>query len=116
MTLAYVKTSVNNAIKITKSIMLSGCRAPASLWTLRRIFEETRNCEVGLQNLRSTTYATDSMMVANLDVIVERQRAHRHDLYRHYNEIQTSDASEISETTMNHENPEKIEASDLQTV
>ena len=40
-------------------------------WTVRRIAEELAQCEVGLQNLM-TTYMTDSIMVANIGVIIER--------------------------------------------
>jgi len=38
-------------------------------------------CRVGLQNLK-TTYADDSTMVANLDVLIERQAAHREEIVK----------------------------------
>lgn len=84
MTLVYAKNTVNNAIKIARSIILncigSQTCSQISQWTLRRIFEEMEGCEQGLNNLKSTTYVADSMMVANLDVITERLRAYRDEL------------------------------------
>lgn len=84
MTLVYAKTTVNNAIKIARSIILNcigsqTCNA-TSQWTLARILEEMESCEQGLHNLKTTTYVGDSMMVANLDVIIERLGAYRDEL------------------------------------
>jgi hypothetical protein len=84
MTLVYAKTTVNNAIKIARSIILNcigsqTCNA-ASQWTLSRILEEMETSEQGLHNLKTTTYVGDSMMVANLDVIIERLGAYRDEL------------------------------------
>jgi hypothetical protein len=45
-------------------------------WTVARITAELSQCETGLQNLR-TTYTADSIMVANIGVIIERLAAHR---------------------------------------
>lgn len=85
LSLVYAKTTVNNAIKIARSIILNcigsqSCNA-SSQWTLRRILEEMEYCEQGLHNLKTTTYVGDSMMVANLDVIIERQCAYREELF-----------------------------------
>jgi hypothetical protein len=40
------------------------------------LFAELGQCEIGLQNLR-TTYASDSMMVANVGVLQERIASYR---------------------------------------
>ena len=46
-----------------------------------RLVAEMEQCDVGLQNLK-TTYATDSAMVANLDVLSDRLRAHKIEVRR----------------------------------
>ena len=48
------------------------------------MLSELEACESGLQNLK-TTYADDSMIIANLDVILERQTAHQDELRRFLN-------------------------------
>lgn len=48
-------------------------------WTLVRVVDEMRNCEAGLQNLR-TTYSDDSSTVAAVDVLAERLRANCDDI------------------------------------
>lgn len=45
-------------------------------WVLNQILTELGQCEIGLQNLR-TTYATDSMMVASVGVLIERIASYR---------------------------------------
>ena len=81
VTLMHARNSIGSAIKINKSIMGAGPSSndpipSMALWTLDRMSSEMEQCEVGLQNLK-TTYASDSMMVANLDVLADRLKAHK---------------------------------------
>jgi hypothetical protein len=83
VTLMHARNSIASAVKISKTIM-AGMHNPAaelSHWTLARLATEMEQCEVGLQNLK-TTYSSDSMMVANLDVIADRLRAHKDEVMR----------------------------------
>lgn len=77
LTLLHIRNAICNAMRITA--MLAGADHGGSnnrRWTVARITAELSQCETGLQNLR-TTYTTDSIMVANLGVIIERLAAHR---------------------------------------
>jgi len=80
-TLVHAKTTVNNSIKIARAIMTCPITSMGE-WTLQRIYEELDHAEIGLQNLK-TTYVNDSMMVANLDVLIERLGAHREEIGAH---------------------------------
>ena len=71
LTLLHTKNTINGALKISKSMMRDNT---SDLWTLQRLMEELIACETGLQNLKAT-YSYDSMMLANLDVVLERQKA-----------------------------------------
>lgn len=78
LTLIHAKTTINNSIRIARAIMTCE-KTSTSMWTLTRVFEEMERCETGLQNLK-TTYADDSMMVANIDVLIERQQANKEEI------------------------------------
>jgi len=82
LTLIHAKDTINNSIKIARGVKNnSSTVTPAGMWTLERILHEMERCRVGLQNLK-TTYADDSTMVANLDVLIERQAAHREEIVK----------------------------------
>jgi hypothetical protein len=81
ITVMHARNTINCAIKITKSLVAAGDAAELSRWTLGRLVAEMEQCEIGLQNLK-TTYACDSMMVANLDVLADRLRAHKDEVRR----------------------------------
>lgn len=76
LTLMHARNTINSAVKISKSLMANYQSTELAGWTLERLVNEMEQCEVGLQNLK-TTYACDSMMVANLDVLADRLRAHK---------------------------------------
>ena len=79
VTLMHARNTINSAVKISKALIANRCvseGAELARWTLTRLVSEMEQCDVGLQNLK-TTYATDSAMVANLDVLSDRLRAHR---------------------------------------
>ena len=107
-TLVHAKNTINSSINIAKSIMsnyehlhrednlpVGRCH---SLWNLDRIVSEMGGCELGLQNLKRTTYSGDSMMVANLDVIIEREIANKEEikdfLDKHYHGRHLSSSAE----------------------
>lgn len=99
MTIAHIKTTIFNAIRIAQTLMGpdppdtpgraahpptvgSALAVGGSEWTLSRLLTEMQRCEVGLHNLK-TTYCSDSLMLANLDVLIDRQNAHRERIEQH---------------------------------
>lgn len=87
-TIMHTKNTFFNAMKIARSIISggqSGYNHSAS-WTLHRLLEEIKKCESGLENLKST-YVDDSMMLANLDVIIERRRSNISEIEEFMNKI-----------------------------
>lgn len=83
----HIRDTVSNAIKIARStmevmaVMTVNTNIPQTVvqsagpcfseWTLIKIMNELENARQGLINLK-TTYSTDAIMIANLDVIVDR--------------------------------------------
>jgi len=80
----HIRDTVSNAIKIARSTMevlavnsnipqtvVQSAGPCFSEWTLIKIMNELENARQGLINLK-TTYSTDAIMIANLDVIVDR--------------------------------------------
>lgn len=85
VTLMHARNTINSAVKISKALSQEGSPSSTSdlcRWTLGRLVAEMEQCDVGLQNLK-TTYANDSAMVANLDVLSDRLRAHKIELTKH---------------------------------
>ena len=80
ITIMHARNTINSAVKISKATMVA--TDELARWTLERLAAEMGQCEVGLQNLK-TTYSSDSAMVANLDVLSDRLRAHRAELIKH---------------------------------
>lgn len=76
VTMMHARNAINNAIKISKALIEAFEKTELACWTLDRLVHEMEQCDVGLQNLK-TTYANDAMMVANLDVLCDRLRAHK---------------------------------------
>lgn len=92
ITLVHARNSISSAIKISRLLMNSGpdnrpsnqtiaSSETITLWTLHRLLAEMHQCESGLQNL-TATYSGDSMMVANLGVLLDRLMAHEDELSR----------------------------------
>jgi len=79
MTLLHIKNTISNAMKIAHMLMKETSPEMLSQWTVNRILDEMIACESGLENLK-TTYNGDSMMLANLEVIMDRQCANRAEL------------------------------------
>lgn len=74
LTLMHIRNTINNAARILGHLGTSSNSIASG--TVRRIVAEMQQCEIGLQNLR-TTYASDSLMFANINVLIERLNIHR---------------------------------------
>lgn len=74
ITMMHVKNTVYNAIKLAKGIITGQLEVDMREWALQRICKEMTNCQSGIINLK-TTYNDDSIMIANLDVLLERLQA-----------------------------------------
>lgn len=77
----HIRNTINNAIKISKGLLKDEISSDLKNWTLIRMNEEMRACEIGLINLK-TTYIGDSATVAALDVLIDRLKANYEDLAR----------------------------------
>jgi len=86
MTLMHAKNTINNAMKITRALMNSTTKDEINTWTIQRIHDEMEGAQGGLQNLK-TTYVNDSMMIANLEVVIDRQRAHGEEIRKYICEL-----------------------------
>ena len=95
LTLVHVRNAISNARRV---VMLSaGC-----VWTIRRIASELERCEVGLQNLRAT-YMSDSVMMANLGVVIERIVSYRAQLLQDHPDIAAAAAHGGAHGQQSHE-------------
>lgn len=72
-TLMHVRNTLNSAFKISR-FLIKMPNVSYTFWTLERLLTEMAQCEIGLQNLK-TTYSVDSIMVANLEVLLDRLTA-----------------------------------------
>lgn len=75
VSLIHIRNTINDAIKITKSLIANNLQTDLSTWTVNTLNEELKKCEIGLQNMK-TTYAEDPSYIANLDVMIDRCKAH----------------------------------------
>lgn len=80
LALMHIRNTVNNAIKLSKGMINNTVSTELKTWALHRLATEMQNCQSGLVNLK-TTYANDSLMVANLDVMNDRLIAHHKELF-----------------------------------
>lgn len=74
VTLMHIRSTINNAIQLTKGIIGKQVDVQLRDWTLQRLLDDMTNSQMGLINLKST-YADDATVVANLDVLLERLQA-----------------------------------------
>lgn len=79
VTLIHIRNTINDAIKIAKGLLNHSISTDLKLWTISSINQEMKNCETGLQNLK-TTYLDDPSFVANIDVLVDKCKAQCDDL------------------------------------
>lgn len=81
LTLMHIRNTLGSAMRISKGLLSDQMRTDMREWTLHRLLSEMRNCVTGMENLR-VTYASDSLTVASLDVMIDRLRAHGDELDR----------------------------------
>lgn len=79
--LIHIRNTIIDAIKISKGLLANNLQIELSTWIVTALNEEIKRCEIGLQNLK-TTYEEDSSFVANLDVMIDRCRAHSDEIDR----------------------------------
>lgn len=79
-TMLHIRNTIMNATKLTKGIVSKQIDIELKDWVLLRIFTEMTNCQSGLTNLK-TTYNNDSIMIANIDVLLERLQANCEELH-----------------------------------
>lgn len=77
--LIHIRNTVNDAIKISRGLIANNMHIDLGEWIITALNDEIKKCEVGLQNLK-TTYTDDSLFVANLDVLIDRCRAHSEEI------------------------------------
>lgn len=98
-TLMHVRNTITCGFKITQFLM----DTPVSymtIWTLDRLAAEMAHCERGLQNLK-TTYVKDSLMVAHLEVLIDRMAAHLSEVSKYLARTRGSFTSTDNETATN---------------
>jgi len=86
VTMLHIRSTIINATKLTKGIISKQLDIELKEWAILRIFTEMTNCQSGLANLK-TTYNDDSIMIANIDVLLERLQANCEELHN-YLELQ----------------------------
>jgi hypothetical protein len=89
--LIHIRNTVNDAIKISKGLLANNLQIDLSEWIVLALNEELKKCEVGLQNMK-TTYEDDSSFVANLDVMIDRCRAHSEEIDRNLKRVEIDQA------------------------
>lgn len=77
--LMHMKNTINNAINASKTLLKEDKPNNMQKWTLMRLNDEMRTCEIGITNLK-TTYSGDAMTVAALDVLIDRLKASYDDI------------------------------------
>ena len=68
--LLHIRNTVGNAVRIVSQTSQVD-PPPLARWTMDRIIAEMQQCEAGLRNL-CATYSSDSLTVANINVLIER--------------------------------------------
>jgi hypothetical protein len=86
--LIHIRNTIIDAIKISKGLLANNLQIELSTWIVTALNEEIKRCESGLQNLK-TTYEEDSSFVANLDVMIDRCRAHSDEIDRSLKKVES---------------------------
>lgn len=94
LALMHIRNTINNAIKLSKGMIENTVSTDLKTWALQRLATEMQNCQSGLLNLK-TTYADDSLMVANLDVMNDRLVAHHKELFEYIASSQTTGSQSV---------------------
>lgn len=106
-TLMHVRNTINSAFKISRFLTGLPNSTYMTYWTMDRILAEMSQCEIGLQNLK-TTYVVDSMMVANLEVLLDRLIAHKVEVskYVEKRKLHSDKFNLFSDAEAHHHNPD----------
>lgn len=84
--LMHIRNTINNAIKLVNGIENNLIDINLKDWVIDQIYKEMRHCQDGLTNLK-TTYRGDSMMIANIDVLLERLCANCEKISKKFTEV-----------------------------
>jgi hypothetical protein len=94
--LMHVKNTVSNAIKIAGTLMAKKeSIITFHQWTLTRIMQEMESAEHGLLNLK-TTYVSDAIMIANLDVLIDRLTVNRKEIEKDIDLVEEDSVEEMN--------------------
>lgn len=74
VSLIHIRNTINDAIKIAKGLIANNIQSDLKIWTVSALNQELRNCENGMQNLK-TTYIDDPSFLANIEVLLDKCRA-----------------------------------------
>lgn len=104
-TLMHVRNTINSAFKISRFLISIPHGNYMTNWTMDRLMVEMTQCEIGLQNLK-TTYSLDSMMVANLEVLLDRLTAHKSEVSKFLVKQKVNNAEQFNlfSEAMDHQN------------
>lgn len=74
VSLIHIRNTINDAIKIAKGLVSNTIQSDMKVWTVSALNQELRNCENGMQNLK-TTYIDDPSFLANIEVLLDKCKA-----------------------------------------
>jgi hypothetical protein len=74
VSLIHIRNTINDAIKIAKGLIANNIQSDLKIWTVSALNQELRNCENGMQNLK-TTYIDDPSFLANIEVLLDKCKA-----------------------------------------
>jgi hypothetical protein len=74
VSLIHIRNTINDAIKIAKGLIANNIQSDLKVWTVSALNQELRNCENGMQNLK-TTYIDDPSFLANIEVLLDKCKA-----------------------------------------
>jgi hypothetical protein len=74
VSLIHIRNTINDAIKIAKGLITNNVQSDLKVWTVSALNQELKNCETGMQNLK-TTYIDDPSFLANIEVLLDKCKA-----------------------------------------
>lgn len=74
VSLIHIRNTINDAIKIAKGLITNNIQSDLKVWTVSALNQELKNCETGMQNLK-TTYIDDPSFLANIEVLLDKCKA-----------------------------------------
>jgi hypothetical protein len=98
VTLIHIRNTINDAIKIAKGLMMNNIQSDMKTWTVGALNQELKNCDTGLQNLK-TTYIDDPSFLANIDVLCDKCKAQCEEIDRTLTQQLATCATSMSSTS-----------------